>query len=72
MTISLCFSLRNFSLLSTLERREGRGAHRRTDLTERDDENGLKHILGSSGADGPIVENMPVIITQWEPQGRKY
>ena len=58
--------------LSGLERKESRGAHFRTDMPERDDKNWLKHILVSRGADGPIIENTPVIITQWEPQERKY
>jgi succinate dehydrogenase / fumarate reductase flavoprotein subunit len=58
--------------LSGLERKESRGAHFRTDMPERDDKNWLKHILVSRGADGPILGNTPVIITQWEPQERKY
>ena len=59
-------------VLSGLERKESRGAHYRTDMPDRDDENWLKHVLVSTGPDGVEVEELPVVITQWEPEERKY
>ena len=58
--------------LGALEREESRGAHYRTDIQERDDENWLRHILLSKGQEGPAVEYVPVVITQWQPQARTY
>jgi succinate dehydrogenase / fumarate reductase flavoprotein subunit len=55
-----------------LERKESRGAHSRTDYTSRDDENWLKHILTVPSEDGPQVSHLPVVITQWTPEERKY
>ena len=59
-------------VLSGLERKDSRGAHSRTDFTERDDENWLKHVLVSHSDDGPKVSHLPVVITQWTPEERKY
>ena len=55
-----------------LARQESRGAHFRTDITERDDENWLKHTLVYKSEDGPRVETLPVTITSWEPEKRVY
>jgi succinate dehydrogenase / fumarate reductase flavoprotein subunit len=58
-----------------LARKESRGAHYRTDMTERDDENWLKHTLvykDESQEHGTRVETSPVTITQWEPVKRVY
>ena len=55
-----------------LARKESRGAHFRTDITERDDENWLKHTLVYKSEDGPRVETLPVTITSWEPEKRVY
>ena len=60
---------------SALERKESRGAHFRTDITERDDENWLKHTLAyhdPENEDGVRVETSPVTITKWEPVKRVY
>ena len=60
---------------SALERKESRGAHFRTDITERDDENWLKHTLAyhdPDNEDGVRVETSPVTITKWEPVKRVY
>ena len=60
---------------SALTRKESRGAHFRTDITERDDENWLKHTLAyqdSDNEDGVRVETSPVTITKWEPVKRVY
>ncbi len=59
-------------VLSALERKESRGAHHRTDMLERDDEGWLKHILVRPGPEGPDIDYLPVVITQWEPQVREY
>ena len=59
-------------VLSGLERKESRGAHYRTDMPDRDDENWLKHVLVSRGPEGPDIDHLPVTITQWEPQVRAY
>ncbi len=58
-----------------LARKESRGAHYRTDMTERDDENWLKHTLvykDDAQEHGTRVETSPVTITQWEPVKRVY
>ena len=57
---------------SALERRESRGANSRTDFPERDDENWLKHIVAKKGEVGPELSYLPVTITKWEPEERKY
>ena len=57
---------------SALERRESRGANARTDFPERDDENWLKHIVARKGEVGPELSYMPVTITKWTPEERKY
>ena len=60
---------------SALTRKESRGAHFRTDITERDDENWLKHTLAyqdTDHEDGVRVETSPVTITKWEPVKRVY
>ena len=59
-------------VFSGLERKESRGAHYRTDMTERDDESWLKHVLVTRGPEAPSVEYLPVVITQWAPEARKY
>ena len=60
---------------SALARKESRGAHFRTDITERDDENWLKHTLAYQdlyNEDGVRIETSPVTITKWEPVKRVY
>ena len=58
-----------------LARKESRGAHFRTDITERDDENWLKHTLAYKDTetdDGVRIETSDVTITKWEPVKRVY
>ena len=57
---------------SALKRRESRGSHTRTDFSKRDDENFLKHTLAYRTPDGPRIEYLPVTITRWQPEERKY
>ena len=59
-------------IFSALERKESRGAHFRTDMSERDDENWLKHILVKKTDEGPEIDHLPVVITEWVPQVRTY
>jgi succinate dehydrogenase / fumarate reductase flavoprotein subunit len=58
---------------SSIERKESRGAHTRLDYPNRDDENWLKHIVLTKQPDGSEkMSYLPVTITQFEPQERKY
>ena len=59
-------------VVGALEREESRGAHTRTDMPERDDDKWMKHILLTKGPEGPEVSNMPVVVTQWQPEARVY
>jgi succinate dehydrogenase / fumarate reductase flavoprotein subunit len=62
-------------IAGALERKESRGAHTRTDIPGRNDAEWLKHIVvtkAPEGQDTPNIEYVPVTITQWEPQERKY
>lgn len=55
-----------------IARTESRGAHSRTDFTERDDENWMKHTL-SYLDDGAIrLDYSEVTMTKYEPQVRTY
>jgi len=58
--------------VSALKRKESRGSHTRTDFPKRDDENFLKHTLAYRTPDGPKIEYLPVTITNWQPEERKY
>ena len=57
---------------SALKRKESRGSHTRTDFPKRHDENFLKHTLAYRTPDGPKIEYLPVTITNWQPEERKY
>lgn len=57
---------------SALNRKESRGSHTRTDFPKRDDQNFLKHTLAYRTPQGPRIEYLPVTITRWPPEERKY
>jgi fumarate reductase flavoprotein subunit len=57
---------------SALKRKESRGSHTRTDFAKRDDENYLKHSLAFRTPAGPKIDYLPVTITRWQPEERKY
>ncbi len=55
-----------------IARTESRGAHSRTDFTERDDENWMKHTLAYL-EDGEVrLDYSEVTMTKYEPQVRSY
>ena len=58
--------------VSALTRKESRGAHFRRDMPERNDAEWLKHTLVTYAESGPVVGELPVTITKWEPQARVY
>jgi succinate dehydrogenase / fumarate reductase, flavoprotein subunit len=61
------------TVLAAIERKESRGAQFRTDFPERNDDEWLRHIDITSGADGePQISYSPVTITRWQPEVRKY
>ncbi|MBL06293.1 MAG: fumarate reductase (quinol) flavoprotein subunit [Chloroflexi bacterium] len=56
-----------------LTRKESRGAHFRTDIPGRNDEEWLKHTLIHKRSEGEITVNTPdVTITEWQPVERVY
>ncbi len=58
---------------SALARRESRGAHQRSDHSERDDQEYLAHSMAYRVAGGtPRIEYLPVTITRWPPGERVY
>jgi len=58
--------------VSALDRKDSRGAQARTDFPDRDDENWMKHVVVTKGEVGPDISYLPVSITKWTPEERKY
>lgn len=58
--------------VGALDRKESRGAQFRTDYPERNDEEWLHHIVLTKGDGGPVTSELPVTITKWTPEERKY
>jgi len=58
--------------LCALTRKESRGGHARKDFPSRDDGRFLHHHLAYKTPDGPRLETIPVTITKWKPEERKY
>ena len=58
--------------VSASNRTESRGAHTRTDMPDRDDENWLKHILVTDAEGKPDLSYKDVVITDWTPTIRQY
>ena len=58
--------------VSAQHRKDSRGAQFRTDFPDRDDENWMKHVAVTKGEVGPDISYLPVTVTQWTPEIRKY
>lgn len=59
-------------VVSALARTESRGAHYRVDYPRRNDEEWLKHTLAYYTKEGPELSYVPVRITRWKPEERRY
>lgn len=57
---------------SAISRRESRGAHTVIEYPKRDDKNWLKHTIIAKARGETRITYMPVTITRWQPEERKY
>ena len=55
-----------------IRRKESRGAHAMVEHPKRDDKRWLKHTVAASKGNGIGISYIPVKITKWQPQERKY
>jgi succinate dehydrogenase / fumarate reductase flavoprotein subunit len=56
-----------------INRKESRGAHARRDYPKRDDKRWMKHTIAYKMASGGVkLSYIPVKITKWKPEERKY
>ena len=59
-------------MTSALHRKESRGAHCREDYPTRDDVTFLQHTFALYTPDAIALDYMPVTVTRFQPQERKY
>ncbi|MBN2910246.1 FAD-binding protein [Polycladomyces sp. WAk] len=58
--------------IGAIHRKESRGSHSRGDYPKRDDKNYLKHTLIYNNGDHYTLDYLPVKITKYQPEERKY
>lgn len=58
-------------MASACVRTESRGAHYRSDYPQRNDEQWMRYIVVTNGADGPATESRPVVFSRTFPEGRQ-
>ncbi|MDJ0272277.1 MAG: succinate dehydrogenase/fumarate reductase flavoprotein subunit [Candidatus Caldarchaeum sp.] len=72
LEIEMMIEVAEVILISALNRKESRGAHARLDYPKRDDVNFLKHTLAYYTEDGPRIEYISPVITEYAPTERRY
>ncbi|OIJ18040.1 succinate dehydrogenase [Anaerobacillus alkalidiazotrophicus] len=70
--IGNCLTLAKAIVMAALNRKESRGSHTRKDFPTRDDANFLAHTLVHKKGDQYELEYIPVKITKYKPEERKY